>query len=83
MHEVRGNDKQNSMYNRALQAPGVSLFREIRQRLGHLWRDQSGAALLEYTLLISILLTLVSVGIASYTLWASGMWANLTNNLSP
>ena len=71
------------MNNCALQPLAVSLFRKMRRRRAHFWRDQSGAALLEYTLLISVLLALISVGIASYTLWASGMWANLINGLSP
>ena len=67
----------------APQGPCAPLFHKMRQMLGHLRQDTSGAALLEYTLLISIMLTLISIGIASFTLWASGMWSNLTGNLSP
>lgn len=79
---VRRNDKR-SMNDCAPQGPCARLFQKMRQTLGHLRRDTSGAALLEYTLLISIMLALISIGIASFTLWASGMWSNLSSNLSP
>jgi Flp pilus assembly pilin Flp len=71
------------MNSSAPQRPRLVPFRKVRWTPGHLWRDQFGATLIEYTLLISIMLALISIGIASYTLWASGMWTSLTSSLSP
>jgi Flp pilus assembly pilin Flp len=54
--------------------------RVIAQRL---WRDQRGAALIEYVLLIGLItLTIFGALIAAGT-WAHGMWVNFLSGLSP
>jgi pilus assembly protein Flp/PilA len=45
-------------------------------------RDENGAALLEYTVLIGLLLTSVLVAIASIATWIGGKWTALNSNLN-
>jgi Flp pilus assembly pilin Flp len=41
------------------------------------WRDQRGASLIEYSVLVALITVLVVVGIAVAGAWAQGMWAQL------
>jgi Flp pilus assembly pilin Flp len=48
-----------------------------------LWREQRGAALIDYALLIG-LITLTVLGAVSATgSWAHGMWVNFLSSLGP
>ena len=48
-----------------------------------LWRDQRGAALIEYTLLIG-LITLTALGaVIAAGSWANGIWVNFLSSLGP
>jgi Flp pilus assembly pilin Flp len=42
-----------------------------------LWRDQGGASLIEYSILVALITVLVVVGVAAAGAWAQGMWAHL------
>ena len=48
-----------------------------------LWRDTSRSALIEYSLIITIAIALIGVGIGSAGVWAAGMWVRLFSALSP
>ena len=48
-----------------------------------LWRDTSGSALIEYSLIITIVIALIGVGLGSAGVWAAGMWVRLLSALSP
>ena len=48
-----------------------------------LWRDTSGSALIEYSLIITIAIALIGVGLGSAGVWAAGMWVRLLSVLSP
>jgi Flp pilus assembly pilin Flp len=61
----------------------------VRDRLGaevkiflRLWRDRSGSALIEYSLIITIMIVLIMIGVAVAGSWVSGMWVHLLANLS-
>jgi Flp pilus assembly pilin Flp len=45
--------------------------------LARLWSDESGATLIEYTLLISLVMLAILSLLISVGGWASGMWGNL------
>ena len=48
-----------------------------------LWRDRSGATLIEYSSLIGIIIALVVTGVALAGIWASGVWVRLLSDLGP
>ena len=70
-------------------SPGCRTCREgsvIVRWLGKflcLWRDASGSALIEYSLIITIAIALIGVGLGSAGVWAAGMWVRLLSALSP
>jgi Flp pilus assembly pilin Flp len=55
----------------------------LRNVLACLWRDCSGSSLIEYSLLITITIVLVVVGVAFAGRWAASMWTNLVPALPP
>jgi Flp pilus assembly pilin Flp len=55
----------------------------LRNVLACLRRDCSGSSLIEYSLLITITIVLVVVGVAAVGIWAASMWTNLLPTLPP
>jgi Flp pilus assembly pilin Flp len=41
------------------------------------WRDQGGASLIEYSILVALITVLVVLAVAVASAWAQGMWAHL------
>jgi Flp pilus assembly pilin Flp len=56
---------------------------EMSLVLFRLWRDSAGAALIEYSYLIGIIIALVVIGVAQAGSWASGTWVRLLSDLGP
>jgi len=54
----------------------------VTTRIAHFLRDESGAALLEYTVLIGLILSAVMVAIASIATWVGDKWTTLNSTLS-
>ena len=48
-----------------------------------LWRDCAGAAFLEYTLLMSLMLALITIFAGSYVSLVSGIWTGIVARLGP
>ena len=46
-----------------------------------LWRDRSGAALIEYSFVIGFMIALIVIGVALAGSWASSMWVRLLSAL--
>jgi Flp pilus assembly pilin Flp len=46
-----------------------------------LWRDQGGASLIDYSILVALITVLVVVGISVAGSWIQGMWAHLLPTL--
>ena len=42
-----------------------------------LWRDQGGASLIEYTILIALITVMVIVGVSVVGSWIQSMWVQL------
>jgi Flp pilus assembly pilin Flp len=42
-----------------------------------LWRDQSGASLIEYSILAALITVIVVVAVSVAGSWIQGMWAHL------
>jgi Flp pilus assembly pilin Flp len=42
-----------------------------------LWRDQGGASLIEYSILVALITVLIVAGIAAAGAWAQSMWTRL------
>jgi pilus assembly protein Flp/PilA len=57
-------------------------MRKIATLMQSLVRDQEGAALIEYTVLLGILLVAVIATIALVGTWVSGKWTALQGKLS-
>ena len=47
----------------------------------YFWRDQRGATLIEYSMLVALITILVVVGVAVAGAWAQSMWAQLLPRL--
>jgi Flp pilus assembly pilin Flp len=43
----------------------------------HLWRDQGGASLIEYSILAALITVIVVVAVSVAGSWIQGMWAHL------
>jgi pilus assembly protein Flp/PilA len=56
-------------------------FRELRRLLDRLKEDEDGAALIEYTVLLGILLVAVIAIIVFVGGWVSGQWSSLSAQL--
>jgi pilus assembly protein Flp/PilA len=46
-----------------------------------LWKDEGGASLLEYSLLIGIVAAVTVTAIAAVATWVSGRWGSLATSL--
>jgi len=53
----------------------------IRKTTVRLWNDESGASLLEYSVLIGLIVAGVVASIVSVATWTGGRWGNLFNTL--
>jgi pilus assembly protein Flp/PilA len=51
--------------------------------LHRLGKDEDGASLIEYTVLVAILLTAVIATIGIVGTWINGQWSNLAKALNP
>jgi len=54
----------------------------VINRITRFLRDESGAALLEYTVLIGLLLAAVLAAISSIATWVSTRWTTLNTTLN-
>ena len=57
-------------------------MKQILSLLHALKRDEEGAALIEYTVLLAILLVAVIVVIGNVGTWVAAAWSNLCNTVS-
>ena len=57
-------------------------MRRISQLMGRLYRDEEGAALVEYTVLLGIMLVAVITTISLVGGWMTNKWTALWNALS-
>jgi pilus assembly protein Flp/PilA len=55
---------------------------KICDRLGQLYRDEDGAALVEYTVLVGLLVGAVLISVIAVGGWVSGQWTTF-NGLAP
>jgi pilus assembly protein Flp/PilA len=53
------------------------MLRELKSFAVRLWKDEQGASLLEYSLLIGLILAVTVTAVTAVGLWASGRWTNL------
>jgi Flp pilus assembly pilin Flp len=67
----------------ALSTPVCNEMVYLRNVLACLSRDCTGSSLIEYSLLITITIVLVVVGVAFAGRWAASMWTNLVPALPP
>jgi pilus assembly protein Flp/PilA len=58
------------------------MIRKIKGTAVALWRDERGASLLEYSVLIGLITAGVVVTITNVGTWVSGKWTNVYNNLN-
>ena len=56
---------------------------KVSNLIKHLIADENGAALIEYTVLIGILLVAVIATIVTVGNWVSNQWTTLNNTLTP
>jgi pilus assembly protein Flp/PilA len=61
---------------------GVKLMRSTLNCLNRLQSDEDGAALVEYTVLLGILLVAVIATIAAVGAWVNNKWTELNANLA-
>jgi len=54
---------------------------KIKALLGQLVRDERGAALIEYSILIGLIAAAVITSVVAVSLWITGRWAALTTAL--
>jgi len=59
-----------------------TVLREFFAWLERAYRDESGAALVEYTVLLGILLVAVIAAILSVGTWVSSQWSALSGSLT-
>ena len=53
----------------------------INRTATRLWRDQSGASLLEYSILVGLITAGVIGSVMAVATWTSGRWTNLNTVL--
>ena len=58
----------------------MSKYRNLINRFG---RDEDGAALIEYTVLLGILVVAVIVTIGAVGSWVNGQWTALNTGINP
>ena len=49
----------------------------IKRTAGRLWNDESGASLLEYSILVGLIVAGVVATISGVGVWIGGRWGNL------
>jgi Flp pilus assembly pilin Flp len=52
-------------------------------RFLRLWRDSAGSSLIEYSFVITIMIALVVIAVATAGVWVAEAWAHLLSTLSP
>jgi Flp pilus assembly pilin Flp len=52
-------------------------------RFLRLWRDSAGSSLIEYSFVITIMIALVMIAVATAGVWVAETWAHLLSTLSP
>ena len=55
---------------------------KLRDRLGQLYRDEGGAALVEYTVLVGLIVCAVLLSLIAVGGWVGAQWTTL-NGLAP
>jgi pilus assembly protein Flp/PilA len=58
------------------------MLHRIKKSAVGLWRDESGASLLEYSLLIGLILAVSATAVITVGGWASNQWTNLKGVLN-
>jgi pilus assembly protein Flp/PilA len=58
------------------------MLQHFKKTTVHLWKDESGASLLEYSVLIGLIVAGVVGSIISVAAWTGGRWGNLLTNLN-
>ena len=58
------------------------MLQRMRKTTVRLWNDESGASLLEYSVLIGLIVAGVVASIVSVAAWTGGRWGNLFNTLN-
>ena len=53
------------------------MMQRMRKTTVRLWNDESGASLLEYSVLIGLIVAGVVASIVSVAAWTGGRWGNL------
>ncbi len=53
------------------------MLREIKSLAVRIWKDEQGASLLEYSVLIGLIVAGVVATIASVGVWTGGRWESL------
>ena len=54
-----------------------------RGRFLRLWRDSAGSSLIEYSFVITIMIALVLIAVATAGVWVAETWTRLMATLSP
>jgi pilus assembly protein Flp/PilA len=58
------------------------MLQRIKKTTVHLWKDESGASLLEYSVLIGLIVAGVVASIIAVATWTGGRWGNLLSTLN-
>ena len=61
---------------------GLSTCQKLTNLIGRLRRDEDGAALIEYTVLLGIMIVAVIATIVAVGGWINGKWTALNSQLS-
>src|SRR5688572_29671069 len=73
---VRCKDGFNSVFNQQNRVRGC-VMSKITSLIGRLRRDEDGAALIEYTVLLGIMVVAVIATIIAVVGWINGQWSAL------
>jgi len=57
------------------------MLHRIKKSAVGLWRDESGASLIEYSLLIGIMVLVTVAAVTAVGTWAGGKWSYLQTTL--
>jgi pilus assembly protein Flp/PilA len=57
------------------------MLREVKSFAVRLWKDEQGASLLEYSVLIGVILAISAAAVIAVGGWAGDQWALLKTNL--
>jgi Flp pilus assembly pilin Flp len=60
----------------------MKMLHRIKSIAIRLWKDERGASLLEYSVLIGIILAITIVAVTFVGNWAGGQWADLQTKLT-